>query len=377
MFQPSDWFPDSYSASRERFHAYLELMQAHWTQVQIHREVIDTDEDLSIDWIQAHATDHPKKLFILTTGEHGIEAYVGAAMLKLFVEQYLEKLEPQDTGLLLVHAINPWGMAHRRRVNLNNVDLNRNFLWDAADFEVDNNPDYAHLDAFLNPRKPAASNYGASFTFVSNFVRQLFQVGRTELTAATLLGQYIFPQGVYYGGGELQPETSVMMDLYRQTVAEYEQVLHIDVHTGYGPRYQMSLVNSPLETRTPPELKKLFNYPQIVAADPEAFYSIQGDMVDWLYRLFAEKYAGKRFFSTAFEFGTYGDSLLAAIRSLRTMIAENQLHWNGARNPKNETRICAAFRELFWPAEERWQQKAIADGQMAFEGILRGEGYID
>src|SRR5690606_39367139 len=40
---------------------------------------------------------------------------------------------PEDTAVLLIHAINPYGFSHIRRVNEDNIDLNRNF----RDFETE------------------------------------------------------------------------------------------------------------------------------------------------------------------------------------------------------------------------------------------------
>ncbi len=149
----SKLFLDTYEASRQRFREDLARVQARWFSAKLERHAVDVVEDLTIDWIWADATVKRKKLIILTTGEHGAEGYVGSAMMKLFIEEYLDQLNSQDTGLLLVHAINPWGMKHMRRVNPRNVDLNRNFVWDEADLNPAANPNYSSLNPLLNPQK--------------------------------------------------------------------------------------------------------------------------------------------------------------------------------------------------------------------------------
>jgi hypothetical protein len=35
---------------------------------------------------------------------------------------------PDDVAVLMIHLINPWGTAWIRRVNEDNIDLNRNYL---------------------------------------------------------------------------------------------------------------------------------------------------------------------------------------------------------------------------------------------------------
>jgi hypothetical protein len=75
-------------------------------------------------------------------GTHGIEGYAGSAIqltiLSLYLQQQLqaksqqeddmELLVPQQLqrpAVVLIHAVNPYGMKHYRRPNENNVDLNR------------------------------------------------------------------------------------------------------------------------------------------------------------------------------------------------------------------------------------------------------------
>ena len=122
-----------------------------------------------------------------------------------------------------------------------------------------------------------------------------------------------------------------LIDLYRRHIRGYERVVHLDMHTGYGPRYQMGLVNSPLEPRDSEELARRFAYPLVVKADPSEFYPVQGDMIDYVYTLVREELPEVGLYATSFEFGTLGDSLPAHVRSLRTLILENQMHWSGTR----------------------------------------------
>jgi hypothetical protein len=120
-------FPATYEASRERFRNNLPVVQSMWSKAKLLQHKLSGDEDLTIDWIYSDAADTHQKVFILTTGEHGVEGYVGSAMMQLFIEKYMPKLDPRTTGILLVHAINPWGMKHHRRGNRDNIDLNRTF----------------------------------------------------------------------------------------------------------------------------------------------------------------------------------------------------------------------------------------------------------
>jgi hypothetical protein len=181
---------------------------------------------------------------------------------------------------------------------------------------------------------------------------------------------------MYYGGSQHEEGSLVMMDLFRQALEDYQTIIHLDMHSGYGPRYQMSITVVPLEPLNSAELSAKFNYPLVLRGDHKEFFATQGDMTEYLYQLRNEKYPNKRVFACALEFGTYGDSLLPRVRSLRTMIFESQLHWHGAKDRKTAEKIRREFQELYFPAESKWREKALADGHQAFSGILKAYGLI-
>jgi len=150
------YFIDSYESSRQRFRDSLELIRQRWPEAKLCTQMVDTSEDVSIDWIEAPA-GKADTLLVVTSGEHGIEAFVGTPVLQLLIEEFLPKMDPSRVGLALVHTINPWGMKNQRRTNKANVDLNRNFVMDPMDLDRATNPDYTRLDHFLNPEASCGS----------------------------------------------------------------------------------------------------------------------------------------------------------------------------------------------------------------------------
>lgn len=375
MQEITNLFPDTYEASRQRFRSNLDLIMDHWPNAGLSSLKLSGDEDLTIDWISADATEQNEKVLIFTTGEHGIECYVGSAMMQRFIENFLSRLDPASTGLLLLHSINPWGMKYRRRVNEKNVDLNRNFLYKGS-FNPDFNTDYSIYNDLLNPPSPVASLTRGNISFYTQVLRHLAGKGYPALKHAILLGQYRYPRGLFYGGEGYQEETKTLMDLYRAAFGAYEQVVHLDMHTGYGPRYQMSLVNSVFETKSSAEFVKEFDYPLVVAANPQEFYAVNGDMIDYVYELQQNEFPGIKFYSTSFEFGTLGDGIYGQIGCPRAMAFENRLFWYGAASESLASRVKTDFEELFNPAAEDWKVKAVADADQAFAGILKAYGYI-
>jgi hypothetical protein len=190
------------------------------------------------------------------------------------------------------------------------------------------------------------------------------------------MGQYRDPKGMYYGGRDYQEETRTLIHLYRQVFSAYGQILHLDMHTGYGPRYQMSVVNSAFEKGTSPEFVEKFNYPLIVAANLDEFYAIRGDMIDYVYTLWQKEFPTKKIYAASFEFGTLGNDYFGKVHCPVAMVQENRLHWHEAADESIKAAVRLEFEELFNPSAPDWQEKAVADADQAFSGILKAEGYL-
>ena len=365
----NNYYPSSYEDSRTRFLQSINLVQQKWHSTQLESRTLNKFPDLSIDWIWAHAK-HKDTLVILSTAEHGIEGYVGFAMMKVFVEEFAPHLNSENTGLLLIHGLNPWGMKHHRKVNEYNVDLNRNFVFD-GNFDPAINLEYHQVQNLINPQRRMKSFRTENIHYLAGAINLIRTMGMKTATKVATLGQYHTSNGFFYGGTEYQQGTRVAMELYRRAMQDYQSIIQIDMHTGYGPRYQMSIIMSPLDPLTSEETSRKFNYPLVLKINAEEFYDINGDMAAYYYRLRNRDFPDKHLFACGFEFGTFGDSIPARIRSLRAMVFENQLHWHGAKNERIASQVRKEFDEFYFPTELKWREKALTDGRQAFEGILQ------
>lgn len=361
-------FPESYESSRTRFKADAKRISALWPSSRLESHPLRKFPDLSIDWLWAEP-QHKEKLVVISTGQHGIEGYAGSAMLKVFMDEFAPRFNTENTGLLLIHAINPWGMKHRLRVNPNHVDLNRNFILN-ADYDPLLNPDFKQLTHFLNPRRPARQLVAERLPFLFQVLKLMLFPGRKHVQRASLLGQHCDPTGIYFGGTETEEESLVLMDLYRSALHDYQTFLQVDQHTGYGPRYQMTMLLSTLDAISSLEAMQKYHHPLIQKMDADEFYMISGDMGDYIYHLRNSEFPVRTVLAACFEFGTYGDSLPALIHSLHTTILENQLRHHGAVDSKAARQIRAEYEKLFLPDENKWREKAINDCRLAFEGIF-------
>src|ERR1700687_4972105 len=84
-------------------------------------------EDLTID-VAVLGPDNAKAGLLVISGTHGVEGYAGSGAQIGWLQSTRNANWPGDLKLVLVHALNPYGFAWNRRVNEENVDLNRNFV---------------------------------------------------------------------------------------------------------------------------------------------------------------------------------------------------------------------------------------------------------
>lgn len=360
--------PSTYESSRERFRSSLAVFSNRWPDAGLEIFPLSHDPSLTIDVIRAHANKQKENLCILTTGLHGIEGYVGSGIIQLFIEEYVPKFNPENTGIIIVHPINPHGMKYHQRVNKDSVDLNRNF--NIVDFEELKkvNPHYESFGFLLNPAHALKDPFAEKANFLWNVAKALPR-GIQLVRETALMGQYRIDTGMQFGGFELQEETKLMMDLYAKSVKEYAQILALDIHTGYGPRFQMTLLNPPSEKETAEQTAQRFKVNKVAGVNPEEFYSINGDMSEYLHQWMKANHPEKKLYAGAFEFGTYGDSLWQAIRSLRITVLEHTFRWFGGSDAMKAW-VKEEYDELFLPSEKKWWEKAQVDARQAFDGIF-------
>lgn len=205
------YFSESYWEARAKFRF---LAQAAGAQVSA-REIVAGD--YTTDFAVFPGTEDG--LVIHSSGVHGVEGYAGSSVqcmklheLALLAAKTEGQTPPAKTHagptLIFVHAVNPYGMAHFRRFNEHNVDLNRNAIradeWESILQRDRNVAKYEDFSSLFNP-KNAPTLYDA---YVDTFAKAIFNIvahGFVNLKRAIVTGQYHDPSGVYYGGQGLEP----------------------------------------------------------------------------------------------------------------------------------------------------------------------------
>ena len=363
-------YSDSFYESYDEIRAHLQELTADLgTELSSH--AIDEADGLYIDSFYLPGTESHTNLIVLTTGVHGMEGYIGATMLDVFFREIYPTLDPSDTGVLVVANVNPYGMKYFRRYNENNVDLNRNFILDWDSFDLSSNKEYPKVDTFLGPTGKIGNGLWHEVGFYLSLGKTAITDGADTISDALLTGQYEYPQGVYYGGNGDEASTAYLKDVFSQCLdSDYENIVHIDLHSGYGPRYNMVIFNSVYETMNEADSQEAFGYDHIIAYDSEAFYATTGDTTDFFYRLADQKQANVSLFSTCFEFGTIGDAFFDTILSLKYTIDENRNHWYPTDNATSAEIVRQNYLELFYPTETEWREKTVEDFKTAAAGVL-------
>jgi hypothetical protein len=347
MSDASAFSPD-YTASRARFRGSALAAGARIVELPVDRQGPD-GEWLTIDAALV-GPETADRVLVVSSGLHGVEGYLGAAVQAAFLEDVLPKQAlPAGVRLVLLHALNPYGFAWTRRVNEDNVDLNRNFLlldeaWRGAPAR------YAEFDGLLNPKGPPS-------TLDPFLLRVAWHVARSGLPAlreAVAGGQYEFPHGLFFGGSG-PTHTYRLLDAHLPVwVAGASRVVHVDFHTGLGKwtTYKL-LVDHARGSEGGRALADAFG-PDVVEpwqADGVS-YAIRGGLGTW-----CKRRIGGHYDVLCAEFGTASN--IAVISALR---AENQAHLHGSADEPSWKRAKDQLREVFAPSSREWRDAVVGKG---------------
>ena len=188
-----DAFSKSYTEARQKF---LNAAQQAGLQVEshIHPEKGRDGEELAMDVVREGPAD-AKQVLLVSSACHGVEGYCGSGVQidALRSAEWHKAVAQSGVAVVYVHALNPHGFSHVRRVTQENVDLNRNF----HDFSkpLPDNTAYKEVQHLLLPDvwPPNEANMQATMQYIATH-------GMPKLQAAVSQGQHHDPKGLFFGG---------------------------------------------------------------------------------------------------------------------------------------------------------------------------------
>ncbi len=368
-----DYFHEAYENCRSAFIEKAKKLVSQYEGVEVYEIPVpgNTGPDLTIDICYIPAQDTSNNLLILSSGIHGVEGFTGSAVQLMVMEEILNPAHLNTTGILLIHALNPYGFKYLRRVTENNTDLNRNCAIDESLFST-KNEGYGKLNDMLNPQEEVNHRSLRNRHLHLIVIQKILAESMRVLRQAVLEGQYEYPEGLYFGGRGLDPQIAALTPGLQETIRPYTRILTIDLHTGYGENGKMHLFPPPVEDMDiKAEMEELFAGYRIDWGDSEGFYNIKGSFADYIGALAP----GKTCYPMVFEFGTLdSQKTLGSIRSLHNMILENQGFHHGYKDEKTEAKIKENFLEMFYPSNKAWRSKVIADAKTILELVFERLG---
>lgn len=341
-----EWYKETYEESRQ---AFLELANSSGGELNFHKVPGQFESDLSFETLYfPPLSGNKERLLILTSGIHGIEGFTGSALQRYFMASNFFNLKDEDTGILIIHGINPFGFKHEKRVTESNVDLNRNFDVSEELFHAEN-PGYAELYPFLNPKRPYSK-----ISFYQSAIFFILKYGMDSLRKAILKGQYQFPDGIFFGGKGFEPQVSLIQNEVTRLGKGYERILLVDLHTGYGKRGKLHLFGERSPFIDQQYMNDVFRGLSVDYGQKKVFYVVTGGFTVFLAKLFHEK---AKFAGIVFEFGTIDSHRpLGSLDSLYRMV--------------NADQDKESFREMFYPRSPKWRKTVLEQFQGTLERAI-------
>ena len=118
-------FAESYEGARDAFRTAIAALGGRLESALVPGKGV-RGEPLTIDWAVIGPAAAPNTLLSIS-GVHGAEGHAGSAAQRAFAAALDPGALGDDRNVVMIHALNPWGLSHGHRVDADNVDLSRNF----------------------------------------------------------------------------------------------------------------------------------------------------------------------------------------------------------------------------------------------------------
>jgi hypothetical protein len=316
-------------------------------------------EPLFLDAVRFGPAESRRVLFV-AAGTHGIEGYCGSGIQVSLVRGGLAARLPDDVALVLIHAVNPWGFAWGRRVNEDNVDVNRKLLDHASPYPE--NPDYDRLDPVLNPSRLDDADVAAFITAVQRFQEER---GMEAVYRSLSGGQYRHARGVQFGGRAPVWSNRTLRALWAGHAGAAELAVDIDLHSGLGPRAVGLVLQTAQESSIGARLARTW-WPDVARAEP-AQGSDAALASGLIGPAFCAALAPAAAVGVVLEFGTRDmTEVMLAVQ------ADNWLHHHGRRDSDVGRRIAQRMRDAFFIDEDDWKEAVCSRAREVIDRGLDG-----
>lgn len=346
-----DCFAENYSDARDKFLSACNKLNGRLRSFDHPLSSEELALATDVFWLGPEQADN---VLVLISATHGVEGFCGSAAQVQWLRH--DALPPDNSAVLLIHALNPFGFAHGRRVNEDNVDLNRNFI----DFDaVPNNPGYDQLASALLPE-----SLDDLVKTDKALVKFRDQHGQNALEQAISGGQYQYADGLFYGGDRpswSQRVIELIIADYKLTARQRLAV--IDIHSGLGPYGYGEIICDHPPASASTHLAKLWFGDSVTEPACGTSTSVpKHGLLDYAWY----PVIGDSGCYVTLEFGTY------SVEQMFAVLLEENLCWHKDLPESQKAVIRERLREYFYPAKPDWQQMILFRSAQVIAQALQG-----
>ncbi len=353
----SPYFRTTYQAARQ---AFRDAATARGLQVAAYANPAKgaEGEELTTDVALIGPKD-AERLLICTSATHGAEGFCGSGIQVSWLAEGGAKSLPAGTAVLMVHAVNPHGFSHVRRVNEDTVDLNRNFVDHTKPYPA--NKGYDELRDAICPSEWTEASQARSRKTLLDYATQH---GESAMTDAIAAGQYVDPQGVFYGGTKETWSNRNIRAILAPFAKTVKLAAFVDLHTGLGP-YGFGEIMSNHGAKEPGhfQMKQWWGNEATYFDDgTSSSYLVLGDInIGVCQTLSNAKVAG-----ITLEYGTIPkEEMITSVR------ADNWLYVHGKVDSPQGREIKAQIRAAFYQEHDDWKQMVAERGHYVLNRMLK------
>jgi hypothetical protein len=360
---PSEFFAANYAEARRKFR---DAARAAGATVETNRNPAagPADQDLGPDGLTTDVVrlgpNDARRLVVAMSATHGVEGFCGSGIQTGWLRTNLWRELPAGVGLLLIHAINPHGFAWVRRVNEDNVDLNRNFVDHSRPYP--RNEGYEQLREVICPRTWDDKTLASGETVLRAYA---LKHGAMAMQGAISTGQYFDADGVFYGGRGPVWSHRTLLEILGRHGAGAQKVAFIDLHTGLGPHGIGEIINNHNPRAAGFDNIERWFGDEATSSDKGSSSSaiVTGDTTNGLLRALPRAdIAG-----ITLEYGTVPlDEVLLSVR------ADNWLHCHGDPRSDRGRAIKARIRAAFYPDQDDWKRMVFERGADVLARMAEG-----
>lgn len=355
-------FAESYEQARHAFRAAIAALGGRLESAAVPGTGLD-GEALAIDWAVIGPAGAPNTLFSIS-GVHGAEGHAGSAAQRAFAAMLDPGALDDDCNVLMIHALNPWGLSHGHRVDAGNVDLSRNF----GDFDAPPrpNPDYARIHDIVCPDRwddGLLERVGALFQSLSR------ELGAARALTAFTGGQHSHPDGVGFGGVRPSPSRRVLERIVETELSRCRRMAYLEWHTGFGSYGRPLVVALDAPGGTARGRMARWWADQKLQSEDEAFES--GETPDWSGLLLPGLRRMAPHIDIAgapIEIGTVSN-----LDAFEAVMIDRWLRLGTEpRDPGLRVQLRAKLRAAYDPADPIWRERVVEIGRSMHVAALQG-----